>query len=79
VAGAASGPRTIREAIRDGAAAAGRVLATLVPGEKHQLEPLAAEIDLATCGGCGTCSAACPYHAVVRDPVTRKASVEPSL
>jgi heterodisulfide reductase subunit A len=78
VAGAAAGPRTIREAIRDGAAAAGRVLATLVPGERHALEPLAAEIDLATCGGCGTCASACPYHAVVRDPVTHKASVEPA-
>lgn len=78
VAGAAAGPRSIREAIRDGAAAAGRVLATLVPGERHALEPLAAEIDPATCGGCGTCAAACPYHAVALDPVTHKASVEPA-
>ena len=78
VAGAAAGPRSIREAIRDGAAAAGRVLATLTPGERRELEPLAAEIDLATCGGCGTCVAACPYHAVTRDPVTHKASVEPA-
>ena len=72
VAGAAGGPRPIREAIRDGAAAAGRVLATLMPGEKHELSALAAEIDPVTCGGCGTCVATCPYHAVVRDPVTRE-------
>jgi heterodisulfide reductase subunit A len=78
VAGAAGGPRSIRDAIRDGAAAAGRVLATLVPGERHALEPLAAEIDLATCGGCGTCAAACPYHALVLDPVTHRARVEPA-
>jgi heterodisulfide reductase subunit A len=78
VAGAAAGPRSIREAIRDGAAAAGRVLATLVPGERLALQPLAAEIDLATCGGCGTCVATCPYHAVVRDPVTRALRVEPA-
>jgi heterodisulfide reductase subunit A len=76
VAGAAAGPRSIREAIRDGAAAAGRVLATLVPGERHELTALAAEIDPVICGGCGTCTAACPYHAVISDPVTHKASVE---
>ena len=78
VAGAAGGPRPIREAIRDGAAAAGRVLATLMPGEKHELTALAAEIDPVTCGGCGTCVATCPYHAVVRDPVTRELQVEAS-
>ena len=76
VAGAAGGPRPIREAIRDGAAAAGRVLATLVPGEKHELSALAAEIDPVTCGGCGTCASACPYHAVVRDPATLAYQVE---
>ncbi len=76
VAGAAAGPRSIRESIRDGAAAAGRVLATLVPGERRELTALAAEIDPVLCGGCGTCTAACPYHAVVRDPATHKATVE---
>ncbi len=76
VAGAAAGPRPIREAIRDGAAAAGRVLATLVPGEKRELTALAAEIDPVTCGGCGTCVATCPYHAVVRDPATQRLQVE---
>jgi heterodisulfide reductase subunit A len=76
VAGAAAGPRPIREAIRDGAAAAGRVLATLSPGEKRELTALAAEIDPVTCGGCGTCVATCPYHAVVRDPATQRLQVE---
>ena len=64
VAGAAGGPRTIAQSIRDGAAAAGLVLASLVPGERRAVEPLASEVDLALCGGCGICVSACPFHAV---------------
>jgi heterodisulfide reductase subunit A2 len=77
VAGAAGGPRPIRQAIRDGAAAAGRVLATLVAGERRVLEPLAVEVDTARCGACGACIAACPFGAVARDPATGRARVEP--
>ncbi len=77
VAGAAAGPRTIREAIRDGAAAAGRVLSTLVPGRLRPLEPLAVEIAAATCSGCGACVAVCPFGAVARDGTTGKAAVDP--
>lgn len=77
VAGSAGGPRPIRQAIRDGAAAAGRVLATLVAGERRLLEPLAVEVDAVRCGACGVCIAACPYGAVARDPATGKARVEP--
>jgi heterodisulfide reductase subunit A len=64
VAGAAAGPRPIRQAIRDGAAAAGLVLASLAPGERRPLEPLAAIVDPALCGGCGVCGGACPFGAV---------------
>jgi heterodisulfide reductase subunit A len=76
VAGAAAGPRTVHQAIRDGAAAAGQVLSSLVPGEKRALEPLAAEVDLAICGGCGICASACPFGAVVIEPGSGKARVE---
>ncbi len=64
VAGAAAGPRAIPQAIRDGKAAAGLVLASLVAGERRPLEPLAAEIDEALCAGCGACASACPFGAV---------------
>jgi heterodisulfide reductase subunit A len=76
VAGAAAGPRPIAQAIRDGKAAAGLVLASLVPGERRALEPLAAEVEAARCGGCGVCVSACPFGAVVLDAATRKARVE---
>jgi heterodisulfide reductase subunit A len=75
VAGAAAGPRTLAEAIRDGAAAAGLVHASLVPGERRPLEPLAAAVDVALCGGCGVCVSACPFGAVRLGP-DRKAVVE---
>jgi heterodisulfide reductase subunit A len=74
VAGAAGGPRTIAQSIRDGAAAAGLVLASLVPGERRALEPLATEIDVGVCGGCGICVSSCPFHAVLL--VDGKARVE---
>lgn len=64
VAGAAAGPRPISQAIRDGKAAAGLVLASLVAGERKALEPLAAEVDEAICGGCGICESACAFGAV---------------
>ncbi len=73
VAGAAAGPRTIAQAIRDGAAAAGLVHATLVPGERRLVEPLSVEVDEALCGGCGICAAICPFGAIELDP---KAHVE---
>jgi heterodisulfide reductase subunit A len=75
VAGAAAGPRTIAHAIRDGAAAAGLVHASLVPGERRLVEPLAAAVEDALCGGCAICVASCPFGAV-RLGVSGKAIVE---
>jgi heterodisulfide reductase subunit A len=64
VAGAAAGPRTIAQAIRDGTAAAGLVLSSLVVGERKALEPLVAEVDQTICGGCGVCASVCPFGAI---------------
>jgi heterodisulfide reductase subunit A len=68
VAGAVAGPRTIADAIRDGAAAAGLVQASLVPGERRPVEPLRAEVDDARCGGCAICAAVCPLGAIQLGP-----------
>jgi heterodisulfide reductase subunit A len=75
VAGAAAGPRTIAQSIRDGAAAAGLVHASLVPGERRPLEPLAAEVDEALCGGCAICASACALGGIALGP-SGKARVE---
>ena len=64
VVGAAAGPRSIPQAIRDGKAAAGLVQASLVAGERKALEPLVAEIDAALCGTCGICASVCPFGAI---------------
>jgi heterodisulfide reductase subunit A len=75
VAGAAAGPRTIAQAIRDGAAAAGLVHASLVPGARRALEPLSAEVEEALCGGCGICAAVCAFGGIALGP-SGKARVE---
>lgn len=77
VAGAASGPRAIRAAIRDGAAVAGRILGDLQPGEKLVVEPLAAVVDPIRCCSCFACATSCAFGAVTPDPETGKARVEP--
>jgi len=79
VAGAAGGPRTVFEAIRDGAAAAGQVLSTLEPGARLVLEPLAAEVDEGRCGACGVCGSVCPYGAVGLSRELGVSRVEPSF
>jgi heterodisulfide reductase subunit A len=64
LAGAVTGPRPLAAAIRDGAAAAGRALSAIVPGEKLALDPLAASVDAARCSGCGVCAPACAFGAI---------------
>jgi heterodisulfide reductase subunit A len=68
VAGCASGPKGVRESVRDAAAAAAAVLSKLVPGEKLRLEPTTGHIDSELCSGCRLCSALCPYGALRYDP-----------
>lgn len=77
VAGAAGGARPLRQAIRDGAAVAGRILAQLQPGQRLLVEPLAPEVQEEACCGCGACVAACAFGAVRRDPAAGRSKVEP--
>jgi heterodisulfide reductase subunit A len=79
VAGAAGGPRSVLQAIRDGSAAAGQVLSALEPGAPLPLEPLAACVDEDRCAACGICGSACPYGAVRLVPEAGASRVEPSF
>jgi heterodisulfide reductase subunit A len=67
VAGCCQGPRDIPASIAHGQAAAGRILQTLVPGEKIALEPLIAQVDPDLCSGCRTCKPLCPFGALEWD------------
>ena len=77
VAGAAAGPRAIREAIRDGAAAAGRVLSTLAPGGRRPSSRSRPRWRSRCCGGCGACVAVCAFGAVARDAASGRVLVDP--
>jgi heterodisulfide reductase subunit A len=62
--GTVLGPRLLGDVVRDGTAAAGRILSTLHTGEELTLEPLAARVDESRCGKCGVCVGSCPYGAI---------------
>jgi heterodisulfide reductase subunit A2 len=79
VAGAAQGPKDIREASAHGAAAAGCVMAALVPGKKLRLETNTCHVDQERCGGCGFCLLVCPYKAVVFHRERRVAEINEVL
>jgi heterodisulfide reductase subunit A len=79
VAGAAGGPRSVLQAIRDGSAAAGQILSALEPGAPLPLEPLAACVDEARCVACGVCASTCPFGAVGLDALAGASRVEPSF
>ncbi len=65
VAGACAGPKNIERSIAEGQAAAGLILSELVAGKPLDLPAEIAEIDAATCSGCGICRLACPFGAIV--------------
>lgn len=67
VAGSAGGPGDIRAATTSGKAAAGEILAALVPGRKLELEAATALIDDSLCTGCRICNSMCPYKAISFD------------
>jgi heterodisulfide reductase subunit A2 len=79
IAGCAQSPKDIRGSITQGAAAAGKVLALLVPGRELELNPMTAEINGDACSGCMICVGLCPYKAIDFDLANRSAVVNTVL
>ena len=67
VVGCAQEPQNILESIVQSEAAAGRILSSLIPGRKLELEATVAEISETLCSGCTICVALCPYSAISFD------------
>ena len=79
VAGCAQGPKDIQQAVVQGAAAAGKILGSLVPGEKIELSSITAQAMEELCGGCKVCIPVCPYRAIAYDAEERRATVNEAL
>jgi heterodisulfide reductase subunit A len=67
IAGCARGPKGIQGSVAEGQAAAGQLLAALIPGQKLSISPLVAQTDSGLCSGCRTCASLCPYGAIDYD------------
>lgn len=78
-AGSATGPKDVQSCVTEGAAAAARILATLVPGRQIPLEPAQAVVNSELCGGCKTCLTACPFSAIRMDEQALTAEVDERL
>ncbi len=79
VVGCAQGPKNISETIVQSEAAAGKILSSLVPGRKLELEVRTSEISETFCTGCKMCISVCPYSAISFDEVRRIAVVNEAL
>lgn len=79
VAGAARGPCDIETAAAQGQAAAGKVLQSLVPGERLVLEATVAAVDGDACSRCGICVSACPFGAMKRDEEAGQTKTDDTL
>jgi heterodisulfide reductase subunit A len=64
LAGSARGPTDIQGAIASGAAAAGKILSRLLPGDRLELDPAVTSIERERCSGCRVCLTVCPYGAI---------------
>jgi heterodisulfide reductase subunit A len=67
LAGTVSGPKTIRDAMSQSGAAAGKILSTLIPGRKLETEAKTSKISESLCTGCKTCLTVCCYSAIEYD------------
>lgn len=79
VAGCAKGPKDIQGSVTEAAAAAGKILSRLIPGEKLMLEPKIAVIDEELCSGCKVCLVLCPYSAITYDNEKKHSKINEAL
>ena len=79
VVGCAQGPKSISESIVQSEAAAGKILSTLVPGRRLELEVKVSQISETFCTGCKTCISVCPYSAISFDDFRHIAVVNEAL
>jgi heterodisulfide reductase subunit A len=63
VAGTCQGPKDIPNSVAQGAAAAARVLGTIIK-RSVTIEPIVASIEAEKCSGCRICNTMCPYSAI---------------
>lgn len=75
VAGAVSGLKDVKTAVKDGISAAGRILSKLEFGRKLIIEQYAAEIDRERCSCCKLCISVCPFNAIEYDEKERKVNL----
>lgn len=67
IAGCAQGPMDISGSMTQAGAAAGRIISSLVPGRRLQLETKTSYVSETMCVGCGVCVNVCAYGAVTID------------
>ena len=79
IAGCSQGPKNIPESIVQAQAVAGRILSSLIPGRKLELEIKTSEISEALCIGCQTCLEVCTYGAIYFDEIKRVSVVNEVL
>jgi heterodisulfide reductase subunit A len=79
IAGCAQGPKDVQASVAQADAAAGKILGTLLLGEKLPLLAITAHADAELCGGCKTCLALCPYKAIHYVEAERRAEVNQAL
>ena len=69
----------LAEAMTQGLAAAGALLASLVPGRELELQAGYAVVNPSQCSACRSCISGCPYDAIAIAPGTSRAEVNRAL
>jgi heterodisulfide reductase subunit A2 len=79
LAGMCQAPMNMGQAMTQGNAAAGSILAALVPGRQLEVDATYAVVDEDHCSACKSCLAVCPYKAVSYDEEKKVARVNAVL